>query len=357
MLACTANSDSPNPSIRRAAVGRALRAMTHPAILAAIVFLLVNDHWLRWMYPSWWTGKLGDAAWLFFMPFIITPFLAWILPGALLRRDAWIGALACLAVGGVFTAVKTLPSAHVAFRGVFFAIIGWESILLRDPTDLLMLPALWLAWRLWQAETHRRQPPVLQCAASRARAASIIALAALATIANSGPIDPGITCLHLEGERVYAIAEWNGNLNWVFSSDDGGLTWQEQLSQYNPEPSTAELPEFQCGYGGGDAWLVAGNTTDEFYRLTPGEYIERSTDAGRTWETELHVSKRYVQAANEHYGGYGNKQPGLQDALYHPSSGNLIIAMQWKGVVVRTPAGEWHWVTVGPYAAEILREQ
>jgi hypothetical protein len=28
--------------------------------------LLINDHLLREFWPSWWTGKIGDFAWLLF---------------------------------------------------------------------------------------------------------------------------------------------------------------------------------------------------------------------------------------------------------------------------------------------------
>lgn len=343
-------------AVRQAAVGRALRAAAHPAILAAIVFMLINDHLLRWMYPSWWTGKLGDAAWLFFMPFAIAPLLAWVLPAAFPRRDAWVGGVACLLVGSIFAAIKTLPSAHAAFQTLFVAIFGWESIVLRDPTDLLTLPALWLAWRLWKSESYRARmaPRTL-----RVRAACVIALAALATVANSGPVDPGISCLHADGDAVYAVAAWGGPRSSFYRSDDGGLTWQEldyHANQY-PDPENPYLPDVQCPSWGSEPWLVVGGTPGEFYRLTPGRYIERSTDEGRTWIVELHVSSRYVRPANEHYSGYSSPPRGPKAALYHETSGNLIVAMEWKGVVVRQPDGAWQWITVGPYAADIQQEQ
>ncbi len=335
---------------RRAAVGRALRAVAHPTVLAAIVLLLLNDHWLRWAYPSWWTGKVGDAAWLFFMPFALAPLLAWLLPLSWPRRDAWVGLLSGLAVGGVFAAVKTLPAAHDAFRALCAALFGWQPILLRDPTDLLMLPALWPAWLLWRSESRQSAP-------APRRAVGVIVLAALATIANSGPLDPGISCLHLEGDRVYAIAYWNGMTRGAYISDDGGLTWEDFASEDELWQDPDLLPDFQCRLGGDASFLVTGNEPGEFYRFTPGDRIERSTDEGRTWEVELYVSKRYVRAANEHYSGYGGPPQGPKNALYHPATGNLIVAMEWKGVLVRDPDGVWHWVSVGPYAAELLQEQ
>ncbi len=341
-------------TLRRASVGRAVRAAAHPAVLAAIGLLLVNDHWLRWAHPSWLTGKLGDAAWLFFMPFIIAPLLAWLLPTSLPRRDAWVGLAAGLLVGGIFAAVKTLPVAHAAFRAGFAAVLGWESILLRDPTDLLTLPALWPAWRLWQS-TARQRP-----AAAPYRTAGVIALAAFATIANSGPKDPGITCLHLEEARIYAIADWAGMTGGVYTSDDGGLTWDTLVSDYPTMEQQASLPDYQCRHLASHTWLLAGTAPGEFYRFVPGDRIERSTDEGRTWTVEQYLSKRYVRPANEHYSGSytsAETRSGPEDALYDPATGNLIVAMEWKGTLVREPDGTWHWITVGPYAAQIVREQ
>lgn len=74
---------------------RALRGLAHPPVIAAILLLLVNDHWLRWNHPSWWTGKIGDAAWLFFASFALAMLLARCLPG----RDRLAGARSVGLVG------------------------------------------------------------------------------------------------------------------------------------------------------------------------------------------------------------------------------------------------------------------
>ena len=61
---------------------RALHSLAHPVSLAAVALLLFNDHWLRWHYPSWLTGKLGDFTWLVFAPFIaalLWPLLTFVL--------------------------------------------------------------------------------------------------------------------------------------------------------------------------------------------------------------------------------------------------------------------------------------
>ncbi len=31
----------------------ALRCLSHPLVLGAVLLLLLNDHWLRYRWPSW----------------------------------------------------------------------------------------------------------------------------------------------------------------------------------------------------------------------------------------------------------------------------------------------------------------
>ena len=44
------------------AVRRALLALSHPISIAAVIVVLLNDHWWRRVAPSWFTGKIGDFA-------------------------------------------------------------------------------------------------------------------------------------------------------------------------------------------------------------------------------------------------------------------------------------------------------
>src|SRR5687767_14480465 len=53
-----------------------LRCLQHPATWLSITLLLINDHVLKVLSPSWLTGKLSDFAGLFFFPFIITTILS-----------------------------------------------------------------------------------------------------------------------------------------------------------------------------------------------------------------------------------------------------------------------------------------
>lgn len=129
--------------------------LVHPISLAAIAILVINDHWLKQAYPGWITGKLSDVAGLVFFPLLI-----W----ALVHRGFVIG---LVATGVAFAAIKLWqPATDVggwAFgiaRWPLDALASWSlpelhpASVVRDPTDLLALPALAVSW--W---VHSRAQP------------------------------------------------------------------------------------------------------------------------------------------------------------------------------------------------------
>ncbi len=138
------------PPARNEALDKALFLLSRPATLAAMAVLLLNDHLLRRLWPSWWTGKLGDFAWLYFMPFAAAAMLALVLPRKLGRRTEMVGWLAFGTIGGVFSLAKTLPTFHdwlVSGLGTLLGFpVGWQ----RDPTDLVALVSLAAAWGVWR---------------------------------------------------------------------------------------------------------------------------------------------------------------------------------------------------------------
>src|SRR5687767_11677061 len=121
------------------------RALRHPAYWAALAVLLLNDHVLKGagLVPGLVTGKLSDVAGLFVAP----PLLATILR---LRSRSAVAA-AFLVTGVVFAALELSPAAvHLAER--LLAPLSWR--LWPDPTDLLALPALLVAWRVLGPTMH-----------------------------------------------------------------------------------------------------------------------------------------------------------------------------------------------------------
>ena len=61
-----------------------MHALVQPLTLASVALLLLNDHILKWLIPSWLTGKLSDFAGLFFFPYLVLAFAS--LPGLALAR-------------------------------------------------------------------------------------------------------------------------------------------------------------------------------------------------------------------------------------------------------------------------------
>src|SRR3990170_2011080 len=176
----------------------ALSAMAHPATLASIALLLVNDHILKRQYPSALTGKLSDFAGLFFFPLLLATLFG--LAGAVLGRILPVrragiapsprkpesAARLCFAVTAVaFAAVKLVPPANSAVTIGLETLLGLPVRIVRDPTDLMALAALWPAWRLWSAATRQPAGPPTR------RSLLALGLASLAAPATS-PCPP--TC-------------------------------------------------------------------------------------------------------------------------------------------------------------------
>jgi len=135
--------------------------LLHPVPLAAIVLLILNDHLLKSLYRGAVTGKLSDLAGLAFFPL----FLQGLLELCGLRRSDRLLRACVASTALVFTAVKTLPAALYAYRFGLGALQWPLRALLAalhgapppdfapvagvlDPTDLMALPMLALAYRV-----------------------------------------------------------------------------------------------------------------------------------------------------------------------------------------------------------------
>jgi hypothetical protein len=152
-------------------------ALLHPVALAAIAVLLLNDHVLKDAAPGLVTGKLSDVAGLAFFPLVLLG--TWEVIRSAVGR--WSGpsprslALSVFVTAIVFGLVKTTDLA----AGVFATTLGaaqWAigfaltaghrssdfvpTLVVRDPTDLVALPAVLIAaWigssRLPKSEARR----------------------------------------------------------------------------------------------------------------------------------------------------------------------------------------------------------
>lgn len=137
-----------------------------PTPVFAVFVLFLNDHILKHAWPGWITGKLSDVAGMTFFPVLLTT-LAAVFVARARRDDATFDRMllvACIATAVAFAATKTIPSANEAYRVVWGAML-WpvralrsvghghglpgfaRVVLVRDPSDLLALPFVLLAWR------------------------------------------------------------------------------------------------------------------------------------------------------------------------------------------------------------------
>ncbi len=114
--------------------------LLHPTALAAIAALVINDHLLKDAYPSWLTGKLSDIAGMVFFPLLAAALLA---PLVRITRDRLLSA--CVIATGIgFAAIKLWEPATVVCEHVLglLQLSAGRVQIVRDPTDLLALPAL-----------------------------------------------------------------------------------------------------------------------------------------------------------------------------------------------------------------------
>lgn len=120
-----------------------------PNCLAAAV-ILVNDIWLKWDHSGWLSGKLSDFGICFFLPvwlYSSGEFVLWVTRlDRSLEPRFWLIASSCLVSGAYFSALQlsgAFAEWHVrTLEGLF----GMRFVVTPDPTDLITLVMLPLAW-------------------------------------------------------------------------------------------------------------------------------------------------------------------------------------------------------------------
>ena len=332
---------------------KAFHSLTHPLSIMAILLLLVNDHWLRYVHPSWLTGKLGDFTWLIFAPFIAALLFSWFIPRTWKRQTQIVGCLSIGFIGIWIATAKTIPFVHELTTKTLYTIVGWEGQLRLDVTDLLTLPALIISGYIWHKASDEK-------VSLKPLAYVALGLGILGTVATSGPSyrdDYGITGVCQQEDKLF-IETFSiyGNLKG-FESSDGGLNWEEVSIENNGRFDCAKSVQLPISVE--NSLIIAGK--DLMFQWIPDQHIKLSEDGGNYWEIDYEFTVfqeqiRSIYRKIPYNGGllfvpadHVKDNPSPLSAHYHGSSGNVIFAMGWNGLLVRTPQGQYHWITVGEY--------
>ena len=151
---------------------RALACLGHPVSLAAAGTLLLNALWLEPYHPSWFSGKVGDLAWMIIGPLVLAALLAWLIPHRGRNEGRWVGLASLLLLALGYALVKAWSPANTLVRSLGDRA-GVPLKLALDATDLLCCRAFWLLMRFGSMcrctgdQGARCDGPLSACARSR----------------------------------------------------------------------------------------------------------------------------------------------------------------------------------------------
>ncbi|MEV4888637.1 hypothetical protein AB0K48_04515 [Nonomuraea sp. NPDC055795] len=274
--------------------------LCHPVTLVAASLLLVNDHLLKQAWPGFVTGKLSDVAGLV----VAAPLLS-----LLLLRKADLAAT--LLTGGLFTLVKTTETGAEA-ASLAWTFVAGPSHVLADPSDLLALPALGLAWWVRKHEAPRRWLAVVG-----------VPLAVLA-VAATGPAGspPAADTVRVDGGRITVTGTWgSGNV-----STDGGRTWRL-------------APDRDPDARGQKSMCVPREPRRCYWVRGDGVRVMQSDDASVTWQPSWELSPGRLEILERIY---GERVSSVSLAVQATARGHVVVVANGRdGVAVRDESGRW----------------
>ncbi|MGW0482854.1 hypothetical protein [Nonomuraea sp. NPDC003214] len=302
--------------------------LSHPATLVAALVLLLNDHLLKHAWSSPVTGKLSDVAGLVVAP----PLVA-----LLLCRRADLAAT--VLTGVLFTLVKTTETGAEAASHVWTAVAG-PSRVLADPTDLLALPALGLAWWIRQrslTSVPRRWVVITTM--------PLAVLAVTATAATPGP--PAAHVVVVRDDSIVVAGESMGPL----ASSDGGRTWTDWESERASAALEGDEPPIGPAWDGQELGpgQRAACLREHCYQIVEGAMkVMRSDDGGATWDPGWEVSPGRVKMLER---ALSDGAPIVSRSLAVQEHGDghvVVVANGRDGVAVKDADGAWRRLGLTP---------
>ncbi len=119
-----------------------------PWSLFAVALFALNNHWLKWEFHNWITGKLSDFMACFFIPLLFSALIGLIWKKGYSKRY-WMASTVTIIA---FSSVKLFEPASDVMNNLFSMMTGWigmgPSINRTDPTDLMAFASIPLAYFL-----------------------------------------------------------------------------------------------------------------------------------------------------------------------------------------------------------------
>ncbi|MEY9873364.1 hypothetical protein ABH931_002846 [Streptacidiphilus sp. MAP12-33] len=326
----------------RLPAGAALAWAVQPGTLAALVVLVVNDHVLKQLCPGPVSGKLSDLAGMLVAPPLLALFLASVCGRASDRQ-----ALAAVVATGVgFTLVKT-SAEGARWASALWSLTGLTTRLRSDPTDLVALPLLAVAWLVWR---RARRRPVGAGALRRVRALLLVPLLVAGVVATS-PGEFPVPQVAADGGRIVEFsvdgtsgipALRPGTRIGGYWTTDGGRTWTRARA---PLPAGLLAATRACAPEQPHHCFQVG--------LPGPPQVRETLDGGAHWRVAWALSGGRVlyRARGELDGTLGlslglprfDGQISSTSVVVRagPDGDTVMVADQADGLVVRDPSGRW----------------
>lgn len=318
---------------------KAFACLAHPVNLIAIGLILFNTLFLQVHSPSWLSGKLSDLGWMIVLPLVVINLLSLI---PLFRKTRLTPLVAVFLVGLLFALLKVSPHVNLLARQSFAAAFGWPLKLALDPSDLLVLPALLIPILL----SRRGYTPYKPAWRYAALGMLVVALLADAPL----PRERVFACLAVEGDAVILFSAENttpGSTKGrdVYISYDEAKTWQD-YGKFDVDSNDAETPTngimlkdlvYQCNDSASTFDITHPTQPEVSFMFVQGKGVYLSKDSA--------VSYTLDHATDQGTAFY--------DAVFTPTTGDLVIAVGEDGLLIRSPEGVYRVVRVD----EILYEE